>query len=93
MLPKTSRFKSKATRDFDTTAIIGENVTLFHRPKKTGLLRGLRLAGRAIELSETSQPPLTIAEAVNVIATEEKLTDDQERALLRLAQQRRVHQS
>jgi hypothetical protein len=42
-------------------------VTLFHRPTKSGVPRGLRRAGEAIKLAEEN-PTMMLHEAVEVIA-------------------------
>jgi hypothetical protein len=63
-------------------------VTLFHRPKKSGVPRGLRRAGEAIQLTQEN-PTMMLHEAVEVIAQRQGFDRQQTTALLRIAGERR----
>jgi hypothetical protein len=64
-------------------------VTLFHRPTKSGVPRGLRRAGEAIKLAEEN-PTMMLHEAVEVIAQRHGFDSQQTTALLQLTGERRA---
>jgi hypothetical protein len=62
-------------------------MTIVHSAKKTGLVRGIAQARRALQLSEDRG--ITLEEAVAEIAAEKNYTPSQRAELLKLAEKRK----
>jgi hypothetical protein len=62
-------------------------MTIVHSAKKTGLVRGIAQARRALQLSEDQG--ISLEQAVNGIADEKNYNADQRAELLKLAEKRK----